>query len=163
VPKDINILDDENIFIHFFLGDFEFSTQIDFAVFYKESEHSINVYKSYIDGGRKKKSLVKVTFVKDRIRILEEAEKISLKTLDNLYERVIDLHIRKEFDGHNIHVINSLLESLDKELYKEFDYIFETVMTFIAKLGKFNVINNYQFPESTDNLIKIDRIITVDA
>ena len=145
------------------MGEYEFSTLIDFTVFYNETLHSINVYKQYADGNNKKKSLVKITFKKLKVNLLEEAEKISLKALDSLYERVIDLHINREMDGQNIYVINRLLDSIDKELHKEFDYIFATVLTFVNKLGKFKIINNFEFPGTTDDFVKIDRIMTVDA
>lgn len=163
LPKDITILSEEKLFIHFFLGDYEFSTLVDFNVFYKEPEQAINVYKQYIDRNERKKSLIKVIFKKQKISILEDVEKISLRALDTLYERIIDLHIKREMDGHNIYVINRLLESIDKELHKEFDYIFATVLTFIDKLGKFKVINNFEFPATIYDLIKIDRIMTIDA
>ncbi len=164
VPKDINILSDEKLYLHFFYSEFEFSTLIDFGFFYKETVHSLNIYKQYLDDKNKRhKSLLKVEFKKEKINLDEEPEKNTLDALGILFERIIDLNIANEINRQDVPVIDKLLESIDNKLLLELNYIFTIILTFISKLGRFNIINGFEFPATYDENIKIDRIVTIDA
>lgn len=155
--KEIQYQSDEKVFISFYIEDFQFQIEIDFLVFYNKTSQSISIsrYMNALEG----KNLISIflDFKKEDFKINEDYQMLEFKALKDFFYRANDLFNAEKFSQDKL-LYKIILGNFNKEFYQEITYVFNSLLTFIDKIGKFNINKLYKYPDSREELINIEQI-----
>lgn len=155
--KEIQYPADEKIFISFYIDDFQFQIEIDFLTFYHKTKQSVSISK--LMDSKEGKNIVSIflEFKKQNYNSNEESQMFDLKNINDIFFRVNDLFNAGKFSQDKL-LYKIILGNFNKEFYQEISLIFNSVLTFIDKMGKINVNKLYKYPEINEELINIEQI-----
>lgn len=138
----------------------EFSTELCFKTFYSDIRQSYRVSKDFDDN---KKTIIEVSVFKDLVKLEDEGKSFSLKNLNILFGRIVDLELSGSIERPNSCFLEELMDGIEIPVAGEFANIQASLYSFIHKLGKFNFIKNYSFRTDFLDPVIIDKITTIDG
>lgn len=84
---------------------------------------------------------------------------VELGALKKIYEKISNSFSADGLDTN----FNHLIEELKDELTLEFQTITNHLYTFINKLGKYNIVNEFVFNREHEEPIRIERVTAINA
>lgn len=157
--KEINYHGDEKVVVEFIIDGFDIFAEVDFVNFYTNSRQKFKVSRKQIDTWENKKSLIVFDVHKGQIMLEDDRRLVELGALKKIYERIA---ASVSTGVHDINY-NNFIESLKDELTLEFQIITNHLYTFISKLGKYNIVNEFVFNNEHEEPVRIERVTAVNA
>ncbi|OGU37439.1 MAG: hypothetical protein A2068_00370 [Ignavibacteria bacterium GWB2_35_6b] len=156
--KEIN-QGDEKVVVEFIIDGFDIFAEVDFVNFYTNSRQKFKVATKQVDSWENKKSLIVFDVHKGQIMLEDDRRLVELGALKKIYEK-----ISNSFSGGGSDInYTSIIESLKDELTLEFQIITNHLYTFINKLGKYNIVNEFVFNREHEEPIRIERVTAINA
>ena len=92
--------------------------------------------------------------------MLEDDRRIEeLTALKRIFEKIS--YSVSEFDSNSNY--DHFIDSLKDDLKLEFQIITNHLYTFINKLGKYNIVNEFVFKSENDDPVRIEKVMVVNA
>ncbi|MBU2492226.1 MAG: hypothetical protein KJ571_06330 [Bacteroidetes bacterium] len=156
--KEISYHGDEKVLVEFIIDGFDFNTEIDFVNFYTNSRQKFKVSAKNIEDLGSKKALIVFDVHKGQIMLEDERHLEELTALKKIFEKISSSI--SEYDVNFDY--NNFIEGLKDELTLEFQIITNHLYTFINKLGKYNIVNEFVFNGGSENPIRIQKVTVIN-
>ena len=157
--KEINYQGDEKVVVEFIIDGFDIFAEVDFVNFYTNSWQKFKVVKKHSDSWENKKSLIVFDVHKGQIMLEDDRRLVELSALKKIFEKISN---SVSDDGSDIYY-GRLIESLKEELTLEFQIITNHLYTFINKLRKYNIVNEFVFNIEHEEPVRIERVTAINA
>ncbi len=161
LPKELKYSDEDKLFLHFFIQEFEIKLELDIQNLYSNNRQVMTVLK-YYPAGNKKIGLL-ISLKKKNVKTLDGVVKRKFPGLKKLMDSAYDLELQDDFSRKDSLAIQLIVGENEEELFNEFDFIMTTIYTLIEKMGKTSVIRNFQFKEDSLPRIMIEKIAVVNV
>lgn len=157
--KDVSYQGDEKVMVEFVIDGFDINAEVDFVDFYNNSRQKFKVTRKQTDEWNSKKAFIVFDVHKGQIMLDDDSRLVELSALKRIYEKVSDSI--SEYDTNFDY--NNFIEGLKDELKVEFQTITNHLYTFINKLGKYNIVNEFVFSRENEDPIRIQKVTAINA
>ncbi|MGD8777650.1 MAG: hypothetical protein PVH88_01665 [Ignavibacteria bacterium] len=158
--KDVSYPADEKIVIEFIIDKFDFKTEIDLLTFAAAGYQEYTVIKKGSSLVRKNSSLVKLKVLKSKTQKSDVFNSNGFAGLNTLFNRIENLKIASSFDKNDSYSISYLLDGILDDIFKEFESINNSLLTFISKLGKYDFGKELKFENELEPII-IEKVYSI--
>lgn len=160
--REISYPSADKIFVDFFIDNLHFQTEIDLLVFYNKNRQTINIAKYSTGKSQNKHYSVFLDFYKNNVILSDDYEKKEFKALNLFFQRIEEMDVNKRLVNES-YIYKLILGNNIYQIHDEIRYIFNSLFTFIWKLGKFGTIKNYKFQDDYLEVIQIEEIKVKDV
>ena len=157
--KEISYHGDEKVLVEFIIDGFDIYAEVDFLNFYTNSKQKFKVSQKHIESWDTNKALIIFDVHKGQIMLEDDRRIEELTALKRIFEKIS--YSVSEFDSNSNY--DHFIDSLKDDLKLEFQIITNHLYTFINKLGKYNIVNEFVFKSENDDPVRIEKVMVVNA
>ena len=157
--KDVSYQGDEKILVEFIIDGFDINAEVDFVDFYNNSRQKFKVSHKHAEEGYSPKALIVFDVHKGQVMLEDDRRLVELTALKRIFEKISDSI--SEYDVNFDY--NNFIEGLQDDLTVEFQIITNHLYTFINKLGKYNIVNEFVFSRENEDPIRIQKVTAINA
>jgi hypothetical protein len=157
--KDVSYQGDEKILVEFIIDGFDINAEVDFVDFYNNSRQKFKVTRKQIEEGESQKALIIFDVHKGQIMLEDDRRLVELTALKRIFDKISNSI--SEYDVNFDY--NNFIEGLKDDLTVEFQIITNHLYTFINKMGKYNIVNEFVFNRENEDPIRIQKVTALHA
>ena len=157
--KEVSYQGEEKVLVEFVIDDFDIFAEVDFVDFYTNSRQRFKVSRKHHEEWESKKAIIVFDVHKGQVMLEDDRRLLELSALKRIFEKISDSI--SEYDINFDY--NNFIEGLKDELTFEFQVITNHLYTFINKLGKYNIVNEFVFNRENEDPIRIQKVTTINA
>ena len=157
--KEISYQGEEKVLVEFIIDGFDIYAEVDFVDFYTNSRQKFKVSQKHTDEWDTKKALIIFDVQKGQVMLEDDRRLEELSALKRIFEKISNS--LSEYD--DTFDYNNFIEGLKDELTLEFQIITNHLYTFINKLGKYNIVNEFVFNRENEDPIRIQKVTAINA
>ncbi|MEI7812229.1 MAG: hypothetical protein WCJ01_07365 [Ignavibacteria bacterium] len=156
--KEINLNGKEKIALVFIASGFEFHTELDFLSFLSMSRQQYDISMDTTDRGKNERIMLTVSAKKQTPYLNNELNPLELTSLGILFGRIIEFGTAGEMNKSDNIFLISLLDEINDNIIKEFEYINVGFFSLVDKLVPGSIPQKVIFPEDYKEPVIIEKI-----
>ena len=157
--KEIDYPAEEKVVVQFIIDEFEFTSEVDFVNFYTNNYQKYKVNKKKVDQWEKTKALVEFKVYKGQLMLEDNYSAFQPNAIRSIFKKISNSPMEIE-DSHKY---SDLLYGIEDDLVLEFQLITNHLYTFINKMGKYNIVNDYVFNLADEKPITLEKITAINV
>lgn len=151
----------DKILIDIFISDYEFISEFDFSDFYTEPFQLFNIIRKTSFGHKSYETKAKILYKKDQLSVDKELGSNSLYAIEEMFSRIGQLKLSDNSKKLDAFFLSELVSDIERNLANEFKHVLNQMHTFLTKLDKFYLKDEFKFKDSVSELVIIEDISTI--